>query len=189
MEQQIGDFIQPFFLLHRRFSIPRLGTVYLKPEPAFHDFSKSQVFPVHEVLEYKRDTDEQVIDLFDRYVQAGSAFTREQILNYLQSLYRLLRTNGCLDLAGIGSIRVENNTYHLTPMDPAGDYYLPVTAKAVIHEGELHDIKVGEQVRTNAEMKTMLAENKSGDNWWIYALILVLVAAAAMVYYIYGDKF
>lgn len=189
MEQQIGDFIQPFFLLHRQFAIPRLGTVYLKPEPAFHDFSKSQILPDHEVLEYKPEIDQQVIDLFDGYVQSGSAFSREQVLSYLQSLYRLLRTNGSLDLAGIGSIHVENNTYHLTPLDPAGDYYLPVTAKAVIHEGALHDIKVGEAVHTNAEMKTMLAEKKSRDNWWIYALLLVLVAAAAMVYYLYSDKF
>lgn len=187
MELQINDALRTFFLLHRKFSIPALGTLFVKTEPAYHDFSNNLLYPSRELLDFRPEVDQKCIDLFKNYCKEQKNISEEGIVSYLKSLKQDIRSGKRLSLEGIGTLSIVNNAYKVDGLDLSAKYQEPVEAKAVVHEGDLHDIKVGEDVRTNAEMKALLTEKKSKDYWWIYALILVLVAVGAILYYIYGQ--
>lgn len=187
MNTPFSHLIRTFFLLHRRFSIPALGTLFVKTDPAYHDFSNSLLYPSKELLAFKPEPEERLVELFRDYASEHGQIAHEETNAYLKSLKQDIRSGKTLYFEGIGSLRIENNTYQLSSEDLAQTYQPPVGARAVVHEGELHDITVGTDVRTNEEMKVLLADKKSKDYWWIYALILVLVAIGAIVYYVYFE--
>lgn len=186
MQPQVSSLLQSFFLLHRRFSIPALGTVMVKTAPAYHDFSNNLIYPAKEDIEFSPDPNPALIQLFEKYALGMKSVQPEDITGFFSELKAELKAKGQVAFQGIGVLRIEHNTYHFLASDLTEGYLPPVEIKAVIHEGELHEIKVGEDVRTNAEMKVLLAEKKSRDYWWIYALILLLVAVGAILYYVYG---
>jgi hypothetical protein len=186
MESQVPALLQSFFLLHRRFSIPALGTVLVKKAPAYHDFSNNLIYPAKEEIEFNPEPLPALIGSFEKYALALKSVTREEIEAFFMSLKADLKAKGQVEFKGIGVLSIEHNTYRITANELTECYLPPVPIKALIHEGELHEIKVGEDIRTNAEMKALLAERKTKDYWWVYALILLVVAVGAILYYVYG---
>lgn len=182
-----SSLFQLFLIKYRRLPLGKIGTVILEQEPAFHEYTSQVVRPVKEVLKFSPKADAVLLDRFEDFAaqrgvdKNGVAALFEQIKSELSKTKQAL-------LSGVGTLSIENSVYKLEGQDLSALYLPPVEAGAVIHEGDIHDVKVGEQVHTSEEMKEILSGKKTKDNWWIYALILVLVAIVAMLYYVYGGQ-
>jgi len=182
-----SSLLQLFLINNRKLPLGKLGTVTLDEQQAFHEYTSAVIRPASELLQFSPKTDSQLQEAFERFViQKGGS--RTQITELLDQIRSQLSQNKEVVLEGIGTLKIDNNIYKLWGEDLTGTYSAPVAASAVVHQGDVHDVKVGEQVHTSEEMKALLQENKSKDYWWVYALILVVVAIAAILYYLYGDQ-
>jgi hypothetical protein len=182
-----SSLFQPFLIKYRKLPLGKLGTVVLQQEPAFHEYTSQVIRPVREVLGFSPKTDAGLMESFEAFAEKkGVDKSGVQLL--IDQIKSQLNKNKEALLVGIGTLKIENNVYKLVGEDVSQDYLAPVTAGAVIHEGDVHDVKVGEEVHSSEEMKAMLAAKKTKDYWWVYALILLVVAIAAILYSVYGDK-
>lgn len=178
---------QLFLIKNRRLPLGNIGTVVLEQEPAFHEYINQVIQPVKEVLRFSPKSDPTLLDKFVGFAQQRGMGKQgvEDLFDQIQA--QLDKENKAL-LLGVGTLSIENSIYKLEGEDLSSTYLAPVNAGAVIHQGDVHEVKVGEQVHTSEEMKAILSGKKSNDYWWIYALILVLVAIVAMLYYVYGGE-
>lgn len=183
--QKDFSLFQLFLIKYRRLPLGKIGTVEVKQEPAFHEYTNQVIRPVKEVLQFTPRTEPDLLNKFEQFAQ-HSGVDKNGVAELFTHIKTDLEKNRQALLPGVGMLKIENSIYKLEGEDLSAVYFSPVAAGAVIHEGEIHNVKVGEQVHTSEEMKEILSGKKSKDNWWIYALILVLVAIAAMLYYLYG---
>ncbi|SEA06139.1 hypothetical protein SAMN05192529_10781 [Arachidicoccus rhizosphaerae] len=179
--------LQRFLISHKRLPLGKLGTVILEEQQAFHEYTSSVIRPASEVLQFSPKTDNVLQQEFESFVVKKGG-TIDQVKELSEQIKQQLSQSKQVVLEGIGTLKIENNIYKIFGEDLTAAYLAPVAASAVVHEGDVHDVKVGEQVHSSEEMKALLQENKSKDYWWVYALILVVVAIAAILYYLYGDQ-
>jgi hypothetical protein len=60
-----------------------------------------------------------------------------------------------------------------------------LTAERVIRKEAVHEVTVGDNVRSSAEMSVPYEKRITAvkNNWWIFALILALISIALIIYY------
>ena len=177
-----------FLMKFRSLPIGNLGTVVLEREAAFHDYTSKVIQPAKDKLSFLPSARPELISELEQFAQGYGVSTIEIRAMFGQIEQQLNDSQQAL-IQGIGVLKIENNSYVIVEDDIVPKYFSPIQAGAVIHEGAVHEVKVGENVRTSDEMKAMLASKPSKDYWWVYALLLVLVAIAALLYYLYGDQF
>jgi hypothetical protein len=184
-----SSLLQLFLIDNKMLPLGKLGTVILEEQQAFHEYASSVIRPASEVLQFSPKENPKLQGDFERFVIARGG-TADQVKELLDQIKGQLSLNKQVTLEGIGTLKIDNNIYKLLAEDEnlTGNYLAPVRATAVVHEGDVHDVKVGERVHSSEEMKALLQDNKSKDYWWVYALILVIVAIAAILYYLYGDQ-
>ena len=185
--QTESSLFQLFLIKYRKLPLGKLGTVVLEQEPAFHEYTSQVIRPVKEVIGFSPKTDAALIQSFEAFAEKRGV-DKTGVTVLFDQIGDQLKNNKEALLAGVGTLKIENNGYKLIGADISNEYLAPVTAGAVIHEGDVHDVKVGEQVHSSEEMKAMLAAKKTKDYWWVYALILLVLAIAAVLYSVYGDK-
>ena len=182
-----GSLFQLFLIKNRRLPLGKIGTVVLEQEPAFHDYTNHVIRPVREVLHFSPKTEPALQEEFEQFAgQRG--IDKTGVAALLGQIKEQLTLHKRAVLAGIGTLKIEDSVYKLIGEEVSQDYLPAVTARAVIHEGDVHEVKVGEEVHSSEEMKALLAAKKTKDYWWVYALILLIVAAGAILYYLYGDR-
>ena len=178
---------QLFLMKKRKLPLGSIGTVVLERQPAFHDYSSRLIQPERDTLRFLPNTENGLLTEFEEFA-GGYGLGKQAIEEWIESLESKLNKDNKAELEGIGILKIENNSYIFDTEDHLESYYSPINVEAVIHAGSVHNVKVGEDVRTSEEMKVMLTSKKSKDYWWVYALLLVIVAIAALFYYIYGDQ-
>ncbi|UAY54004.1 hypothetical protein [Arachidicoccus terrestris] len=185
--QRDSSLFQLFLIKYRRLPLGKIGTVVLEQEPAFHEYTSQVIRPVKEVLRFSPKADSALQDKFEEFAQLKGVDKNRVTALFDQIKTQLDKSKQAL-LSGVGTLQIENNIYKLVGEDLSDVYLPPVSAGAVIHEGDVHEVKVGEQIHTSDEMKEILSGKKGNDYWWIYALVLILVAIVAMLYYVYGGQ-
>lgn len=96
-------------------------------------------------------------------------------------------------LPGIGKLKKEfGESYSFHPEQSVQQYFPDTVAERVVRKDATHEVKVGEEIRTSNEMKTLLKEEEPAtksvatehqEKWWLYAIILAIVALIALIYY------
>lgn len=178
---------QLYLIKNRRLPLGKMGMLTLEKVAAAHEYTHRVIHPGREVLSFSPNTDKELLQDFEDFA-VSKGVDRKGVGKFFEQIREQLSKHREVVLEGIGRLSLENNVYKLTATDRTGAYFAAVPANAVIHEGEVHEVTVGEQVRTSTEMKEMLFAEKPKDYWWVYALILVVVAIAAILYYVYGDQ-
>ena len=175
--------------LFKYHSVPlgKIGTIIMENIPAFHDYTSRTIHPSMEVFKFTPTINNDLEEKFQVFAEQ-KGYGSPALAEVYETIKTQLKQNSKVNLTGLGTLLIENSIYRFDPEVISDKFLVPVTAGAVIHEGEVHEVKVGEQVHTSEEMKEMLSGKKSKDYWWVYALILVVVAVAAILYYVYGDK-
>ncbi|BAV04612.1 hypothetical protein [Filimonas lacunae] len=96
-------------------------------------------------------------------------------------------------LPGIGTLRKEfGESYSFQPEQSVQQYFPDTVAERVVRKDATHEVKVGENIRSSNEMKEMLKDDEPSapastephhDKWWLYAIIMAIVALIALIYY------
>lgn len=183
MQQQIATFL----FHHNKLPLPGIGTLTMHHKGATGDFtSKSIAAPVASIGFEKTESDTSA--LLD-YLSGNNSSERDSARRSLEDLCTKLK----LDLAaqkqyempGIGILYADSNgDIHFTEQALPVSFLQPVYAERVIHPNDEHQILVGDKEKTNTQMTEMLApKEEKRENWWIWAIVLSLIAITAIMLY------
>jgi hypothetical protein len=187
MQKLIADYLFEY----KQCALPQIGTLKIKRDAATSIMGEQTISsPVSTIYFTDEITDSRNLT---EYIAANKNISTEEAAYQLKNICEeisLVNNDENFDIAGVGQFyksgngRVSFNSVLL----PA--YFSPnVYAERVIHPDDSHAILVGD---TETDRNTM-TEYYTGDErvkkskWWVWALILFVIAAALIIFYL-SDK-
>lgn len=123
----------------------------------------------------------------------------ENVFNEFTALSELIRKDlnekGIVSIRSVGNfIKNEEGAISFIPGQINKLFTPTIAAERVIRQATEHGILVGDKETTNFEMSEYLVEEEikekeAEDNWWIWAIVLGLVGAGIIGYYILENGF
>ncbi|HMP86064.1 MAG TPA: hypothetical protein PKE63_02235 [Lacibacter sp.] len=161
------------------------GTLEKIDQPAQLDFSNKQLLPPSTTLQF-RDQGKSS-RTFTIWMQQTYRISAEQAQHWTLAFVRWfeqsLRDQGEAVVPAIGRFTISGSGLQFE-QDPAfSTRQDPVPAGRIIRTGSTHQIRVGEDWRSNTEMEELLQEPAAARTspWWLTALLLLLAAAGALI--------
>lgn len=186
----MDQLIATCLFVQKKCYLPGIGQLSLIQQPAESNFVEMEIQSPRFSISYNANGDGKnelvpfIADL--KRISMDEAFV--QLENYCNQIKGRLHENKSYHLNGVGNfIAVANDTIRFEEQELPPYYFPSIHAKRVIHPQSEHIIVVGDKESTNVAMADLLAEvpvNK--DKWWIWAIVLAVLAALAMLFH-YGN--
>jgi nucleoid DNA-binding protein len=188
---KVIEVITKYLLQYRKVAIPYIGSFEIRYEPARLDVADKQMIAPTYVTEYS--SNDSVRDHQYNYFTSSLNAERNKVSDDLalfgEQLNERLSSQPVV-LNGLGILKKAGQRIVFEPQESAFDGLQPVAASKVIRENASHTVLVGERERNSIEMAESLQaspEQKSYLN--LIGWILFILAAAAIVYFLYKDSF
>lgn len=184
------DILATYLFQHKQCPLPGIGSLIVKEHPA-------HVLPGERMIKapkpfiglYRQDF--PVAGLV-RYISIEKGISEEEAQTSLKQYCRSLKFMGAheeisLPSAGRFSVSQDGNILFSPEELPSG-YSIPVTAEKVIRPNDTHSMLVGDTETTNTVMTEFYSDEHvaPADRWWIWAIVLTVLAAAAIFFYYQG---
>ena len=184
------EVLNSYLFLNKSISIPGLGTIYLETLPSSIDISTKNLLPPLYYFRFDKYFDAPDKAFFSYLAAHKKMADYEALKWYTEFSYQLrekinLEKKVKWDAVGDlikdyeGNIAFESSLG--TPF-----FLQPVPAKQVIRQDAQHLLLVGDRERTNVEMNEWLHQEpfqKSQKSWWIFALILAILAIGILLFH------
>lgn len=207
------QYLQKFLILHRKLSIPQLGSFVIEDEPARLDVESGLLFAPRPVIRFS-ETDRPVSDkLFFRFLaeemQVDELAAIREFHDFCYAFRSNLQSNQMASIQGIGRVvrrsddvlgfSPETNLLEFLPPVPWAEEnsankksLKPLPAKKELQpketEAEAPPSEQQEEEATESVMEEALEEEweedvVNDDRWWVYALILAGIGILALLNY------
>jgi hypothetical protein len=186
--------IASFLFQNKCCPLPGVGTLRIKPTAAQADFyNKSIMAPAGQVVFESKETDaDKLLD----YIASQTNTTILQAIDALSQFGNNLK-NGIFagrhpELDGIGRFSADDSGGIVFEPAVLPVVYSPsVKADRVIHPEAEHTILVGDKETTNTVMTEYFNEETVAkkDSWWIWAIVLAVIAITVMFIYFSNSFF
>lgn len=184
MQKQIASFL----FQHKYCPLPGVGTLQIQHTGAVSDFSSKTIAAPGVGIRFVHiDRDPSaLIDYLAATTGDSKYEVTEALDHFCDNLKKDITAQQQVALDCIGVFYVDGSgKIHFTEQALPGSFVQPVFAERVIHPNKEHHILVGDKEITNTVMTGMLApkEEIRRDNWWIWAIVLGLVALTFILLY------
>ncbi len=183
MHQQIASFL----FQNKICPLPGVGTLSMQHSGAEADFtSKTITAPKAGIQFVRSETDTAALVDYLTATTGGSKYEMTEALEHFCDTLKKDVTTRQVALPGIGIFYADGSSkINFTEETLPVSFMQPVFAERVIHPNDEHHILVGDKEMTNTVMTEMLAptETVSNDRWWIWALVLALIAITFILLY------
>lgn len=183
MQKQIASFL----FQHKSCPLPGVGTLQMQHTGAVGDFtSKTIAAPRPGIRFVHTDTDPSALLDYLAATTGGNKYeVTEGLDHFCDKMKSDLEAHQQVELPGIGVFYADaSGKINFTEEALPESFVQPVYAERVIHPNEEHQILVGDKETTNTIMTGMLAQKEERrQNWWIWALVLGLVAVTLIMLY------
>lgn len=170
--------IAPTLFQNKICRLPGIGTLSVIISKAENDFVNSRLSaPVPSII-FSASKDNE--DTFNEFTALSELIKKD------------LDEKGSVTIQSVGNfIKNEVGGVDFIPLEINKIFTPVVIAERVIRHATEHTILVGDKETTNFEMSEyFVEENKEPtDNWWIWTIVLGLVGAAIVGYYILENGF
>lgn len=185
--------IRTYLLQNKSISIPGLGTIYVERTPAQADFINRQLLPPSYHFRFDKYFDAPGKDFFTFLAARKSVEDFEAIKIYNEwamQLRNTISTDEFTPLQGVGSLKRDaRGEIIFEPAGPQQSFHLPVPAERIIRTNAQHTMIVGDREVTNVEMTDYLSGARAKSRrWWIYAMIIAIVAIIAILVHLYRSQ-
>lgn len=184
MQEQIASYL----FQTGSFPIEGLGTLVITNTAAITDFGTRQLLPPTPVIRLQ-DAETDSSD-FIGYLAAttnnNAADAKTAWSDYCRELRNRVETGTTFHINAVGSFEKDAaGKVVFTDEKIAGGFMPPVQAERVIHPEAEHSILVGDKETTNTEMTEYFSEQPvKKDRWWIWAIVILVVAALVVLFYL-----
>ncbi len=178
------DLLYSYLIQNGSLTLPGIGTVNIKKQPAQSDFVNHQILPPSVAVQL--DTTSQQIrnDLFNYIAQQKNVEQVDaiRILNEFSFNLKNEMKEHAYEWKGIGTFNeTADGSYELSSNGIKFDFLEPVRTERVIHQHTEHYIKVGDKEKTNTQMAEWLHERETGKkSSWVLAALIISILATGM---------
>jgi len=182
------DILYEFLLLHKKLSLPGIGTIALCKLSAQHDLPNKQFTAPSFYFTIESRNDKPSKKLFD-WLSSSFGITEwdaiRSINDFSFDLKKKLSENGEVAWANVGMIRRDNNgDLKIDQQSISLQSEQPITAEKVIRLKAEHTVLVGEQEKTSVEMEEYFSGSPARKNYsWLIAVILTVLAVMFIGWY------
>lgn len=180
----IEELLHDYFIQNGTITLPGVGTFRMLRISAQVDFASRKMLPPSYTIRYDHRHDSPHRELFEYFEQKTGLPEWEAIRtvnNYVYDLKNNLHNGRTVHVPGFGRLMPDNGSGFQFEPDRLSYEFIPgVTADRVIRQDAEHQIRVGDEERSNREMEVMLAEGvehtRLWDRFWFRALCLAGLA-------------
>ncbi len=179
--------IASFLFQHKSCPLPGIGTLYMRRTGAVGDFTSKRIAAPGAGIQFDH-TDTDPGSLLE-YIAAATGGNKYEVTagldHFCDKLKKGLDAQQQVDLRGIGIFYADSTgRISFTEATLPAAFLQPVFAERVIHPNDEHAILVGDKESTNTLMTEMLLpKTETRNNWWIWAIVLALVAVTIILLY------
>ena len=182
------DSLYEFLILHKKISLPGIGTIGLFQNPALHDFADRKFIPPFYFFEIESSDDKPSKKLVDWLCAATGVSEWDAIKSvndFSAELKKTLSAEGEVKWDKVGVFRQDKNgDIKLVSRTNSWPSEQPVTAEKVIRQKAEHTVLVGEKERSSVQMEEYFAKTSPKRNYtWIIAVILTVLAIMFIGWY------
>jgi len=172
------QYLHKYLVLNHRLSIPDVGNFVIEPNSAKLDNANGFLFAPAPAIRFKQEqtppSDKFLFDFISEELGVDQMTAIKQFHDYVYKIKTSLTTPQGAVIPGIGAMRKEENGYILfTPEKNLLDL--------------LPQVKVGETIEfAKKDIRELLGQDsqiKTSDNWWVYAVILLMIGIGALLFY------
>lgn len=181
-----------YLILHKSACVPGIGIFFIERKPAKLDFTNKVFIGPDLQISFKAQAlvdDKRLYTFISREQKIDVTEAAVRYNNFVNRLRTNLAEKRSVELPGLGVLSEnEEGRIFFKATTLLNDYFPPVTAERVIRENTEHHILVGDNSRTNKQMKEVLEDDvqepsHAKDYWWIFATALGIIGIAMIVYY------
>ncbi|MCP9751394.1 hypothetical protein [Ferruginibacter sp. HRS2-29] len=185
------DILATYLFQHKHCPLPGIGSLIVKEHPAHVQPGERTITAPKPFIGLFRQ-DFSAAGLI-RYIAVEKGTSEEEAQASLKQYCRNLKFMGAheeivLPSAGRFSVSQDGNIlFSAEEMPPV--YSLPVNAEKVIRPNDPHSMLVGDTETTNTVMTEFYSDEQGApaDRWWIWAIVLTVLAAAAIFFHYQGS--
>ncbi len=188
MQQLIADFL----FQYKYCTIPDLGTLYLKDEPASVVFGDQKITAPKPIISFAHSfTNKTSLHEYVASQKNISSNDAIQLLKDYSDEVNNLQLGKGVELKAVGRFyKNEESIIVFTALELSAIYLPNVHAQRVVHPNDAHSMLVGETETNTAAMAEYYAEEEPTmkSKWWITATIISVISIAAIVYNVVQNK-
>ena len=179
--------IENFLLRHNHCPLPKIGTLELKEKSAELQTGENVIkapFPSIS-LSKKEKSAASFIHFIAKKKGIDETRASQELIEYCQDIINLDHRKE-IQLNHTGKFYIDHDGTLDFRQDEIPEEFLPaITVQKVIHPNAVHSVRVGDQEHTNDFMRNQLKNfvTIKKSTWWIWAVLLTLIATAAIVYH------
>jgi len=191
----MNQYLHKYLVLNKKLSIPDVGNLVLESTGAQLDSINGLLYAPSQMIVFKQDAAKADKFFFDFLAQEMGTDEVVAIRNFHDYLYKIksnLNTSQGSVIPGIGRLKKEENGYilfspeknlqELLPQVRIGASY-PIAKKETLFDYDKdHELSAQEEDDIR-ELMGKDSEEAGADNWWVYALILLLIGVGALLFY------
>ncbi|MEP7237758.1 MAG: hypothetical protein ABI685_07835 [Ferruginibacter sp.] len=188
MQKQIASYL----FQHKTCPLPGLGTLSVLNSGAEADFTNKMIAAPKTAIQFTNtETDTSGLLAYLSSTTGGSKYeVTEALDHFCDNLKNELNNQPNVTLQSIGNFFVDgsgNISFNAEELQAA--FSQPVYAERVIHPDSEHHILVGDKETTNTVMTEFLTpRSETKERWWIWAIVLGVIALLALVIYFTAFK-
>ncbi|MCW3113230.1 MAG: hypothetical protein JWR18_1626 [Segetibacter sp.] len=181
-----------YFILNKKAVIPGVGVFHIQRQPASLDFAnKTFVSPSAEISFTQADVDADTTfySFLSKEKQIEEPDALLYFTNFINRVKESLHTMGRVELAGFGVLSKDvEGSLKFQPANPLPSFFENVAVERTIVEAPQQESgvnikkKKGNKIE-GVETSEVEAVSNKKDYWWIFAIVLAVVAIASIFYY------
>ena len=187
------QYLLKYLVLHKNLAIPKLGVFSMEQLSAEIDSTNHLMYPPTQIVRFKQDivvADRHFYDFLVRETGQDLVDVIKELHAFTQQVLQEVQTITGSVLQGIGLLKKDNNGLLLfIPERPLDYLYKHVfidksisLAVNTTNEIEISETAVLEGVALT-EFLGQSNEAETSDNWWVYAIVLLLLGIGALLFY------
>lgn len=188
--------LNKYLIQHKSINIPGLGTIFIENLPAIFDVVNKRILPPHHEFRFNKYFDTPDKEFFSYLSTERGIPDYEAIQQYnqfAQDLRTAIKQEDKAEWLDVG-VFTKNSSGDIIfeSQNNMNSLYAPVAAVRVVRDKVAHAVLVGDKEKTTIEMTGLLNEEKpvaKNQTWWMYALIVVVIAIMFLIYHFYSNGF
>jgi hypothetical protein len=190
-------YLHKYLVLNHRLSIPDVGNFVIESNTAKLDNANGFLFAPAPVIRFKQEqtppSDKFLFDFISEELGVDQMTAIKQFHDYVYKIKTSLTTPQGAVIPGIGAMRKEENGYILfTPEKNLLELLPQVKVGETIEFAKKEVVKINYDEERNLteqeeeDIRELLGQDsqiKTSDNWWVYAVILLMIGIGALLFY------
>jgi len=187
------QYLLKYLVLHKNLAIPKLGVFSIERLSAEIDSTNHLMYPPTQIIRFKQDivlADKHFYDFLVRETGHDLVDVIKDLHAFTQQVLQEIQTITGSVLQGIGTLKKEDNGLFLFIPERPLDYLfkqvsIDKSISLVVSANQGANIEETSVLEGGAltDFLGQTNEEETTDNWWVYAIALLLLGIGALLFY------